>query len=76
VLVDVVLMGVMQMPRVKVVKVVAVAYRDVPTTGAMDVGMVFMGLTGHRPNIQLGWRQARVNVARGGLGFASWALSA
>jgi hypothetical protein len=54
VLVDAVLMGVMQVPRVKVVKVVAVAYRDVPTTGAMDVGMVFMGLTGHRPNIQLG----------------------
>jgi hypothetical protein len=53
VLVDVVLMGMMQVPRVKVVKVVAVPYRDMPATGAVDVGMVFMGLTGHRSNIQL-----------------------
>jgi hypothetical protein len=51
VLVDVVLMRVMKVPLVEVVEMVAVAHRDMPTTGAVNVGMILMGITGHTSNI-------------------------
>jgi hypothetical protein len=45
VLIDVVLMGMMQMTAVQVVDMVAVANGYMSAAGAVHVGMVFMGVT-------------------------------
>jgi hypothetical protein len=52
VLIDVVLMRVVEMPVVQVVEMVAVAHRDMPATGTVNMGMILMRITGHSCNIR------------------------
>jgi hypothetical protein len=44
--------------------VVAVAHRDMPTTGAVNVGMILMGITGHTCNIRPAPRPTKQTLLR------------